>query len=60
MTRETYALTCVSSGCRFARVYLRSREEAEAIARQHAGPGHVVELAVETVRTVARFGESRR
>lgn len=53
MTRETFSAHCQSAGCRWARVYLRSRLEADELARAHARAGHSVAIQRETIATVA-------
>ena len=56
MTRETYSVACVSPRCRFAVVYLRSRDEAEAQARHHAVDGHQVTIRREVSEVIATVG----
>ena len=59
MTSETYSITCVSPGCRYSRVCLRSEDEARELARKHGENGHIVEVTRETRRVIARYGEAR-
>lgn len=52
--RESFVVRCQSPACRWTRLLVRSRDEAEAMATQHEAGGHQVEILRERLERVVR------